>query len=130
MASELRVRALWIAFGWGLILLIVYLSLTPAPVELPLQQGDKLSHGLAYLVLMSWFANLYETRAQRLRYALGFICLASALEFLQRWTGYRSFDFFDVVAGSAGVAAGWTLAPPRTPNFLGTIEAFLGTKAC
>jgi VanZ family protein len=120
--AKLKARRLWLALGWTLILLVTYLSLTPAPIELPLEEGDKFSHILAYLVLMSWFANLYETRAQRIGFALGFIVLGVALEFLQRWTGYRSFQVTDMAASAVGVALGWMLAPPRTPHYLRIIE--------
>jgi VanZ family protein len=122
LAVELRARRLWLVAGWALALLVIYLSLTPAPIELPLEEGDKVSHALAYLVLMSWFANLYETPAQRIGFALGFIVLGIALEFLQRWTGYRSFELTDMAASAAGVALGWLLAPPRAPNYLQFVE--------
>ena len=39
--SGLRARPLWLRLGWTMIFLIVYLSLTPAPVQLPVMQGDK-----------------------------------------------------------------------------------------
>jgi VanZ family protein len=125
LAVELRARRLWLVLGWSLVLLVVYLSLTPVPIDVPIDAGDKLSHALAYLVLMSWFSNIYETPAQRIGFALGFIVLGIALEFLQRWAGYRSFEVTDMMAGAAGVAVGWALAPPRLPNYLKFIE-----KAC
>ena len=121
---QLRARSFWLVAGWMLVVLVIYLSLTPAPVEIGLEQGDKLSHVFAYLVLMSWFANLYETPVQRLGLALGFILLGISLEFIQRYTGYRSFEITDMVAGTAGVAIGWTLASPRTPNYLDLAERF------
>ena len=67
---------------------------------------------------MSWFANLYEVSAQRTRLAIGFIVLGISLEFVQRWTGFRSFEVGDMVASATGVGAGWIVAPPRTPNYL------------
>jgi len=124
LAGAPRVRRLWLVVGWVLVLLVVYLSLTPSPIEVPIEQGDKFSHALAYLVLMSWFANFYETPIQRAGLALGFILLGVGLEFVQRWTGYRSFDVIDMVAGTAGVVLGWVLAPPRTLNFLELVEKF------
>ena len=120
----LRARPLWLLLGWTMVFLIVYLSLTPAPVELPLGQGDKIGHVLAYATLMSWFANLYEASVRRLTLALGFVALGVSLEFLQRWTGYRSFEVADMVAGAIGVAAGWILAPPRLSNYSRWLEKF------
>jgi len=122
LAGEFRVRRLWLVVGWAFVLLVIYLSLTPAPIEVPIGQGDKFSHILAYVVLMSWFVNLYENPAQRIGFALGFIVLGVALEFLQRWTGHRSFEVADMTANAVGVALGWVLAPPRLPNYLRFIE--------
>lgn len=118
----LRVRPLWLLLGWTIVFLIVYLSLTPASVELPMGQGDKIGHVLAYATLMSWFANLYEASAQRLKLAIGFIARGVSLEFLQRWTGYRAFEVADMVADAIGVVAGWILAPPRLSNYLRWLE--------
>ena len=106
-----------------LVLLVIYLSLTPAPVTLPIREGDKLSHAFAYLVLMSWFANLYPGVSVRAGFATGFIALGVLLEFVQLWTGYRSFELTDMTAGALGVAAGWVTAPPRLPNYLFLAES-------
>ena len=121
-APELRVRRLWLFLGWMLVLLVIYLSVTPVPIRVPVEQGDKLSHVLAYCVLMSWFANLYRVPARRAMFALGFVVLAIALEFVQRATGYRTFEIADMAAGAVGIAAGWLLAPPRLPNYLHWLE--------
>ena len=118
----LRARPLWLLLGGALVLLVVYLSLTPAPVELPGGQGDKVEHVLAYAVLMSWFANVYEAPVQRAKLAIAFIAIGVSLEFLQRWTGYRSFEVADMAADAIGVSAGWILAPPRLPNYLHWLE--------
>jgi hypothetical protein len=107
-----------VAVGWALVALVVYLSLTPTPVTLEVQEGDKFLHGFAYFVLMSWFANLYPGAAPRAGFAAGFVALGVTLELVQLWTGYRSFDLADMAAGAVGVAAGWVSAPPRLPNYL------------
>jgi VanZ family protein len=105
-----------------LVLFVIYLSLTPAPVTLPIREGDKLSHAFAYFMLMSWFANLYPSLSLRAGFAAGFTALGVILEFVQLWTGYRSFEVTDMTAGALGVAAGWVTAPPRLPNYLALAE--------
>ena len=120
---DLVARPLWLLLGWTMASLAVYLSLTPAPVELPVGHGDRIGHVLAYATLMSWFANLYESPAQRMKFAIGFIALGVSLEFLQRWAGYRSFEAADMAANAIGVAAGWILAPPRLSNYLRWLES-------
>lgn len=112
-----------------LVVLVTYLSLTPAPVEPEIEQGDKFLHILAYMVLMSWFANLYDIPAQRAGLAAGFVLLGISLEFFQQWTGYRSFELADMAAGAIGVAIGWALAPPRIPNYLGVAERLCGNHS-
>ena len=123
-ASQLHpvTRRVGLIFGWALVLLIIYLSLTPDPVELPGEQGDKVAHALAYFVLMSWFSNLYEGAAAHAICAAGCIALAVGLEFVQRWTGFRTFEVADMAAGATGVAVAWTLAPPQLPNYLHVTE--------
>ncbi len=121
-------RTIWLVIGWMLVLLIIYLSLTPEPIEMPVEQGDKLSHVAAYLVLMSWFANVDQGTSQRITCAAGCIGLGVGLEFAQRWTGYRSFEYADMAAGAAGVVIAWILAPPRLPNYLHLAESIVRAR--
>jgi len=124
-AKSLRFNRLWLAIGWSLVLLVVYLSLTPQPLEIPVDEGDKMGHTLAYAVLMLWFSQLHFVSWKRLQLGGSLIALAIALEFAQRYTGYRSFEIADMVAGGAGVVIGWCLAPPRGPAFLAYLERHL-----
>ncbi|MDB5809275.1 MAG: VanZ family protein [Betaproteobacteria bacterium] len=118
-------RGWWLAAGWALILFVIYLSLTPEPVQLGVEEGDKYGHAIAYATLMSWFANLYESRSQRPQWAAGFVAMGVAIEFAQRWTCYRSFEIADMAAGTAGVAIGWAIASSPLPNYLRVIERLL-----
>lgn len=106
-APRLRYFPFWLACGWGLVALVVYLSLTPTPPELPGEEGDKVGHLLAYAALMAWFAWLYSSNRIRWACALGFIALGVGLEYAQGWTGYRSFSVGDMLADTAGVCLGW-----------------------
>src|SRR5450631_660508 len=107
----------WRGVGWFGVALLLYLSLTPNPPEIPLEQGDKLGHALAYAVLMYWWAQLLVTTRQRLWLAVALVGLGIALEYVQGWTGWRTFDYFDMLADAVGVAIGWVLAAV-TPNLL------------
>lgn len=122
--QALRFRRLWLVAGWMLVLLVIYLSLAPTPPPLTKNQGDKLEHMLAYATLMSWFVNLYAETHPRMRIAAGLVVLGVGLEFVQRWSGYRTFEVADMAADAVGVAAGWLSAPPRLPNYLRAIEKF------
>lgn len=108
----------WKAAGWLLVLAIIALSLTPAPPDLGVNQGDKLGHLATYGLVTLWFAQPYTAPRQRIWLAIGMVALGIALEYAQRATGYRSFEVADMVADALGVAIGWLAAPPRLPNFL------------
>jgi len=105
-----KLRALWLALGWGLVAAILWLSLTPSPPKVDFAQSDKVGHFLAYGGVMFWFAQLYAARGTRLAYAAGFVAMGVALEFIQGWTGYRSFEVYDMLADGIGVALGWVAA--------------------
>jgi VanZ family protein len=122
---ELGARKLWLVIGWVLVLFVIYMSLTPVPVEIPVEEGDKFGHVFAYTALMVWFASLYNERTTRLLFAVGFVLMGVALEFLQRETGYRTFELADMVADAVGVTAGWVLAPPRIANCLHLAEKLI-----
>jgi VanZ family protein len=124
MNHSLRLRAAWLAIAWLLVAAVIYLSVTPQPIEIPLDEGDKYGHLIAYGTLMLWFAQLYE-RSARWVATLGLIALGVALEYVQRSTGYRTFDVWDMAADAAGVLIGFALAPPRLPNFLEVAERVL-----
>lgn len=121
-ASALARRRLWLTLGAALVVSVIWLSLTPAPIQIPVAEGDKLGHLLAYGSLMLWFSNLYENSIARVIIAVSLVAMGIALEFIQGWTGYRTFDIADMIANASGVLAGWTLASPRIPNFLRRIE--------
>ena len=121
-AHALRWQPAWLAAGWLLVAAVVYLSLTPAPPEVDLPQGDKFAHVLAYAVLMFWFSQLYEGSRTRVLIALGFVCLGIVLEWLQGVGGARAFEVQDMIANAGGVALGWVAGPPRSANVLLRIE--------
>jgi VanZ family protein len=123
--ARLRWRPLWLALGWTLAAAIVWLSLTPSPPRLDFESGDKVGHVAAYAALMFWFCQLHAGRGARLAYASGFVALGVAIEFVQRASGYRSFELLDMLADAAGVALGWACARLAGTRLIERIEAFL-----
>jgi VanZ family protein len=110
-------RHFWHAVGWFGIALLLYLSLTPRPPEISIEQGDKLGHTLAYAVLMYWWSQLHVAVRQRVLLAAGLMALGVAIEYVQGWTGWRTFDSMDMIADAAGVILGGMMAA-LTPNLL------------
>jgi VanZ family protein len=127
-STPLRWRGWWLALGWLLVLAILWLSLTPSPPQIDIEQGDKLGHALGYAVLMFWFSQLHGSRRARIACALGFVAMGIAIEFAQRATGYRSFEVLDMLADAAGVAVGWVLARLTGTRLLERIEFLLGAS--
>lgn len=102
-------RPVWLALGWAMVGVIVWLSLTPSPPQVGFEQSDKVGHLLGYGTVMFWFAQLYRGNA-RIAYAAGFGLMGLALELAQGALGYRSSEPLDVIANALGVALGWAAA--------------------
>ena len=122
----LKYRRAWLAGGWLLAGLVVYLSLIPHPPEmsaLSFPNADKLGHGLTYTLLSWWFCQIYLAVRQRAVAVVMLIALGIALEFLQGMGGYRMFEVLDMLADSLGVLLGLLLA--RTA--LGRVFIFIET---
>ncbi len=103
-------RRILIAIGWCLVGGIWWLSLTPQPPHVDFENSDKVGHFLAYGGVMFWFCLVYRRPYTRLAYALALIAMGIAIEYIQRWTGYRSFEVYDMVADALGVLLGWAVA--------------------
>ena len=126
--QAVAVRRVWRAVGFGLVALVIWLSLTPHPIAIPVENGDKLGHVAAYATLMFWFAQLNTRHRMRLAYAIGFVLLGVALEFAQRLTDYRTFEVADMGADAVGVLFAWVASPPRGPDVIGFVERVLSSS--
>jgi VanZ family protein len=122
-------RHAWLIVGWCGVIGVIVLSLIPNPPDLvPVEQGDKVEHIVAYGMLMFWFAQVYAALRTRAVIAGLLIALGIALEYVQGWTGWREFSYADMTADAAGVALGWLIAAPRTPNLLGFAGSLLARR--
>jgi len=72
-----------------------------------MDQGDKLEHFAAYGLLTFLFCQIYAREKTRIVYALAFVAMGIALEFLQGMTPTRTFDVMDMLANTIGVGLGW-----------------------
>jgi len=107
---------------------VLVLSLMPLSVDLS-EDGDKVSHFIAYGSLMFWFGMVFPRRQNQVVSALGFVAMGIAVEYLQRMTGYRSFDVADMAANAVGVAAGWVLVRSPIRRLLPWIDRILQRQA-
>ena len=83
----------------------------PSPAEF--KGSDKLEHFAAYATMMFWFAQIYRRNRVRWAIALAFVMLGITLEYFQRLSGYRTFEYADMAANTAGVLC--TLVLAHTP---------------
>ncbi len=116
----MKLRNIWLALGGVWVAVLFYLSLTPHPPELFSFNGaDKLEHATAYCLLMLWFSQL---RVRRIRLATVLIVTGIGIEIAQGQTGYRDFEYADMLANATGVAIGWALAQTRLGRVLELLE--------
>lgn len=125
--DRLHYQNIWLACGCLLLFVIIYSSLTSAPIPLPnINMADKYAHITAYCALMGWFGQLYKTKYQLTLFVIGFILMGVSLEYLQGMTGYRTFDYADMAANTVGVLLGLLLTRTLFAGFLAGIEHKLG----
>lgn len=125
--QPLRWFGLWRGLGWLFVVWVVYESLTPNPIQTPgIEYGDKIGHFSAYFTMMGWFAQLYH-RSRQWLFLLLFIVLGVVLELVQGQSGYRAFEYADMVANSLGAGMAWLLAAGPFSALLQRVERSLST---
>ncbi|HEX5128613.1 MAG TPA: VanZ family protein, partial [Usitatibacter sp.] len=123
--GDLHHRKLWLAIGFGLVALVIYLSLTPKPIDAGSVGEVKVGHFIAYGVLMLWFAQLYGSFRARLALFAAFVLLGVGLEFAQSLTTYRSFSPSDMLDNAIGALTGFALAGTPLGSALTRIERLI-----
>lgn len=120
----LRYFNLWLILGWLLVLAVCYLSLTPTPpkFDVKFEHLDKLEHLLAYFFMMSWFAQLYQTKQLRLFYIIFFILLGVSIEILQGMGSTRFFEYTDMLANTSGILLAWFMTKGKLKDVLLSFE--------
>jgi len=117
------VRNVWLALGWGWIVIVFYLSLMPQPPQpLSFDGVDKLEHAAAYMVLMLWFCQAFMLKQSRIYLLIAFVAMGVVIEFLQGLSGYRYFEYADMLANTTGVLIGFGLARTRWGELLNKLE--------
>lgn len=119
----LKYHRVWVTLAWLLISLVVYLSLAPNPPSpLTFENSDKYEHSFAYFTLSFWLCQIYPSARSRALVIIALVGLGVGLEYVQGWTGYRTFDVMDMLADSVGVLLGWLLVLTPLGRMLAYIE--------
>ena len=71
--------------------------------------ADKWLHGITFVLLALWFAGQYRPRSYW-RIGIGLILFGFLIEGCQRLVTYRSADWFDIWADTAGIVVGLSIA--------------------
>jgi hypothetical protein len=125
----LQYRRFWIACGFGFIVLVVVLSLTPEAPDLGQVDDIKANHLLAYGWMMFWFAQIYRRIPTKLGIGIALLALGIALEYFQRMTGYRTFRYSDMFTDGLGVTIGFLFSLGPLGSGLSMLEAAFPRKA-
>ena len=127
-----KLRWSWLGLGWIWVIAIFYLSLMPHPPE-PLPMGfwgaDKLEHALSYCLLMLWFSQIYTKLSLRLLLTVLLLAMGIAIEYLQGETGYRFFEYADMLANASGVMLGWVWARTALGGIFLLLETHFARKS-
>lgn len=107
----LRYRTGWLIGAWSLVGVVAYLSLMPnPPTPFEFRMFDKVEHGIAYAAMSWWFCQIYQSARSRLWVCVALLAYGVLIEILQGMTGYRYFEYADMLADGVGVVAGLLLA--------------------
>ena len=116
-------RRVWLTLGWLWVAAVFFISLIPLPPQPFILYGvDKLQHALAYSLLMLWFCQVYVVLGTCIRLLLMLVTMGVIIEILQGMSGYRSFEYADMLANLIGVLIGWGLMRTRMGRIFTTLE--------
>ena len=116
-------RNSWLALGWLWVAIVFYLSLMPNPPQPLWFEGvDKLEHASAYIGLMLWFCQVVVQKQSRVYLMAAFVVMGVCIEMLQGLSGYRYFEYADMLANTTGVLIGFGLAHTRVGRILNKLE--------
>jgi len=113
----LKNAGLWRVLSVVILILVLVAALSPAfwffdtkrEALSWFKNADKLIHATTFIVLSIWFAGLFERRAWW-RIAIGLMAFGFVVEFFQLQLKYRTADWFDIAANTAGIIVGLAVA--------------------
>lgn len=113
----LRHARRWRIAGFVLLVSVLIVTLMPAVWMWPERQqfiawfidADKWLHAITFVFLAIWFAGQYRPQSYW-RIGVGLFFFGVFIEACQRLVTYRSAEWFDIVADSAGIVVGLAVA--------------------
>lgn len=112
--NKLKFSNLWLSIGLLLIALVVGASFISNPCHALYFEGrDKVGHFAVYMAITFCFAQLYTRNQARWVIALALVILGIGVEYLQRSTGFHTFEYADMGANTVGVLCAMLLVQTR-----------------
>lgn len=106
----LTLRRAWFLVGFIGIEILLLLTFILVPRFSSFIYEDLLAHCICYFVVSLWFLLPFQNGAQRYQVLLCLLVLAWLSEFLQQYTPYHIFDWYDGVANTLGIVAATKLS--------------------
>ena len=127
---SLNWRGLWLAVGFAIAALVVYVCLRPGGLAAPwIPRSDKLNHALAYLALASWFGALLERQYWKWL-VVGLLLFGGGIELAQEAMPFgRRAEWGDMLANLVGIVGGLICAQGFGAQWLGRLDQALGARA-
>ena len=115
----------------SILLLLAVLAATLLPAFWSNQQdlvswflhADKWLHGVTFLILALWFSGQYRARSYW-RVAVGLMAFGFLIELCQLMISYRTADWIDIGANTAGIIAGLAVASAGLGGWCLRVEAW------
>lgn len=113
----LRHLRLWRVLSVLILVVVVIAAMSPAfwlfddrtKALIWFQNFDKWLHGLTFIVLAVWFSGLIAKRSYWI-IAIGLMIFGFFVEFCQLQVSYRTADWIDIAANTAGIIIGLAIA--------------------
>jgi VanZ family protein len=123
--KKLNFKGLWLFLGLLYISSIFYFSLRyEKPSQPPFPHFDKILHFNAYLFLMGYFTQIYEKK-NHFKVLIMFLLMGISIEFLQLASGYRSFEFLDIIANTFGIICGGIITRTYIPGLISKLDSLI-----
>ena len=108
----------------GMLIVVMVFALLPLSDITSPRISDKLIHGLAFAVLMTWFGGIFSARGW-FWVGLGLLGYGVIMELLQNLTAHREFEWWDMIADLVGLGVGVILLRLGAARWCERLEALL-----
>ncbi|MEE8118475.1 MAG: VanZ family protein [Gammaproteobacteria bacterium] len=104
-ATELRFKTGWLLAAKISLVLTFVVGIVPVPVQVPVNNLDKLVHIALYFLPATIFAGVFGGQVFS-RVIVGLLVFSSGIEMIQYWLPWRSGEWLDIAANLLGIALG------------------------